>query len=519
MRTWRADRHDPRLLRDRRHQYLPDLPALRAHARPAAAPRNTATRSARARRRWRSSQPHFQEFLAAWAAMKRITRAGPQKSPRSSTSRTTARGVARIDGKTVFVADALPGERVELARISAARSFDEAVTERVLEAVAPIASTPRCAHFGVCGGCALQHLDPARSSSSSRRKCARLCSASATSRRLEWLPPLLGRGLELPPARGSSRYVAKKGAAWSGFARRRHEYIADVQRCEVLAPPVDSLVGRSRHAHRAAACATRAADRSRAVADNAVELVLRAGLDRLPRTISRAARSSSVTMACASLLQPAGYDTIAPLTRGRPLDYRLPQFDLKLRFRAHRLRAGQRRASTPAMVARAIELLERAGETACSTCTAAWAISRCRSRAARHVVGVEGDAGLVARARQCGANGIGNVEFVCRPVAQPTGDAPWARGRYDKVLLDPPRAGAREVLSSVAHLARARAGWCYISCHTGAWRATCGHPVHEHGFRLRAAGVMDMFPHTTHVESWRHYSRERGALETARAGR
>jgi 23S rRNA (uracil1939-C5)-methyltransferase len=117
------------------------------------------------------------------------------------------------------------------------------------------------------------------------------------------------------------------------------------------------------------------------------------------------------------------------------------------------------------------------------------------------VVGVEGEAGLINRARaNASLNGIGNAQFhVADLSVAPDRAIPWMRGGFDKVLLDPPRVGAREVLSAVAHLAPRRV--VYISCHTGSLARDLGLLTHELGFRLRAAGVLDMFPHTTHVES------------------
>jgi 23S rRNA (uracil1939-C5)-methyltransferase len=154
------------------------------------------------------------------------------------------------------------------------------------------------------------------------------------------------------------------------------------------------------------------------------------------------------------------------------------------------------------MVARAVELLApAAGEHVLDLFCGLGNFSLPLARSGAQVVGVEGEAGLVARARDNAAlNGIANVEFVSADLAQPTvGDAPWARRSYDKVLLDPPRAGALAVLPIVARCGAKEV--LYISCHPGSLARDAGILVHEHGFTLRAAGVMDMFPHTAHVES------------------
>src|SRR4030095_5911281 len=192
---------------------------------------------------------------------------------------------------------------------------------------------------------------------------------------------------------------------------------------------------------------------------------------------------------------------MAPLTEVALLEYRLPQFDVTVRFQPNDFVQvnGELNAK---MVARAVELRAPApGEQVLDLFCGLGNFSLPLARSGAHVVGVEGDAGLVARARGNAAlNGIDNIEFVCGDWVQPSaGDAAWPRRPYDKVLLDPPRAGALEVLPIVARSGAKEV--LYISCHPGSLARDAGILVHEHGFTLRAAGVMDMFPHTAHVES------------------
>jgi 23S rRNA (uracil1939-C5)-methyltransferase len=202
------------------------------------------------------------------------------------------------------------------------------------------------------------------------------------------------------------------------------------------------------------------------------------------------------------LLQPGGLDSVEPLTPG-PVDlhYRLDDFGLRLDFGPTDFVQVNGFINT-GMVARAIELLEvgpqdRVLDLYCGLGN----FTLPMARRAREVVGVEGEAGLIGRARaNADANGIANAAFhVADLSVAPDRGLPWMRGGYDKVLLDPPRVGAREVLSAVAHIAPRRV--VYISCHTGSLARDLGVLTHELGFRLRAAGVLDMFPHTTHVES------------------
>jgi 23S rRNA (uracil1939-C5)-methyltransferase len=410
------------------------------------------------------------------------------------------RGVARVDGKTVFIDDALPGERVEWRRLKRGRNFDEGRLERVLEPAADRIE-PRCAHFGVCGGCALQHLAPERQLEFKQRQLYEALTRIGKVTPEQTLPPLHGAVWNYRRrARLAARWVPKKERTVLGFRERNTSFITDVQRCEVLAPPVDSLVRPLSLLLTALSVRNRVPQIEVAVADNAVALVVRVledltAADR--ELLLQFARDHDVQI----YLQPGGYDTIAPLSAVTPLEYRLPQFDVTLRFQPNDFVQvnGDLNAQ---MVARAVELLAPApGERLLDLFCGLGNFSLPLARSGAHVVGVEGDAGLVARARDNATlNAVSNIEFVCGDLAQPSaGDAAWARQPYDKVLLDPPRAGALQMLPTIARCGAKVV--LYISCHPGSLARDAGILVHEHGFTLRAAGVMDMFPHTAHVES------------------
>ena len=170
----------------------------------------------------------------------------PSKPAWSPTSRMKAKAwcaTAPNGGKVVFVAGALPGERVSFRRVSFHRSHDEATLVEVLEP-STHRVTPRCAHFGICGGCALQHLDPAMQIQAKQKEMADNLERIGNVTPDEWLPPLLGPVWNYRRrARLSSRYVAKKARSLVGFREKQGKYVADVSRCEVLAEPVASLVG------------------------------------------------------------------------------------------------------------------------------------------------------------------------------------------------------------------------------------------------------------------------------------
>jgi 23S rRNA (uracil1939-C5)-methyltransferase len=415
-----------------------------------------------------------------------------------------AEGVVRgaeSSGKTVFIAGALPGERVSFRRVSFHRSHDEAELVEVLEP-SPRRVTPRCAHFGVCGGCALQHLDPAAQLQAKQKELAENLARIGHVEPDEWLPPLLGPvwGYRRR-ARLSSRYVAKKGRSLVGFREKQGRYVADVARCEVLAEPMAGLVGRLGELLTSMQRRESIPQIEMSLSDGERVLVIRV-LDPLPESDLDALRDFERAQGLRILLQPGGLDTVAPLTPG-PVDlhYRLDDFGLRLDFGPTDF-VQVNGAINAGMVARAIELLrveptDRVLDLYCGLGNFTLPLAR---RAAA-VVGVEGEAGLIERARaNARRNGIENASFhVADLSVAPDRNLPWMRGGFDKVLLDPPRVGAAEVLSAVAHLAPSRV--VYISCHTGSLARDLGQLTQEHGFRLRAAGVLDMFPHTTHVES------------------
>jgi 23S rRNA (uracil1939-C5)-methyltransferase len=415
-----------------------------------------------------------------------------------------AEGVVRPGddgGKIAFVAGALPGERISFQRRGFHKSHDEADLIEILEA-SPDRVTPRCVHFGVCGGCALQHLDPAAQLASKQKELQSNLERIGNVSPDEWLPPLLGPHWNYRRrARLSSRYVTKKERSLVGFREKQGKYVADVKRCEVLAEPVASLVGTLADLLTGMARRTSIPQIEVALSDGERVLVVRV-LDPLPDGDLDKLREFERTHGLRILLQPGGLDSIAPLTPGAvDLHYRLDAFDLRLEFGPTDF-VQVNAAINQAMVARAIELLQigpsdRVLDLYCGLGN----FTLPMARRAREVVGVEGEAGLIGRARaNARLNGITNAEFhVADLSVAPDKAIPWMRGGFDQVLLDPPRVGAREVLSAVAHIAPRRV--VYISCHTGSLARDLGILTHEMGFRLRAAGVLDMFPHTTHVES------------------
>ncbi|MGH8228685.1 MAG: 23S rRNA (uracil(1939)-C(5))-methyltransferase RlmD [Steroidobacteraceae bacterium] len=409
-------------------------------------------------------------------------------------------------GKTAFVAGALPGETIRFERVRRRKHHDEARLVEILTASAERA-VPRCVHFGACGGCSLQHLETERQIEVKRVELAEGLERIARTAPERWLEPLRGPSWGYRRrARLGVRYVTKKGRVLVGFRERLFPRVVDTERCEVLAPPVGPLVGALARAFMTLSIRERVPQIEVAVGENAAALVLRVLAP--PSAGDRAQLEAFERDHGARVyLQPGGLDSVVRLTPAgasdpeEPLYYRLPQFDVRLEFAPTDF-IQVNGAMNAALVARAVELLEPAGDSRvldlyCGLGNFTLPLAR---RAGR-VLGVEGDRGLVERARHNAAlNGIANAEFIAADLSSPLPpDLPWLAGGFSHVFLDPPRAGASELLRTIARIGPARV--LYISCHPGTLARDVGCLVHEHGFALRAAGVLDMFPHTSHVES------------------
>ncbi len=419
-------------------------------------------------------------------------------------------GILR-EGKTAFVAGSLPGERIRFRRAGRHKQHDDGVLLEVLEPAADRV-TPRCAHFGLCGGCALQHLDPESQILAKQRELQNNLERIAQETPEEWFEPMRGPVWNYRRrARLGVRYVRKKGRVLVGFRERLAPYIAELKQCEGLSDPAGKLITPLADMITTLSIRERLPQIEVAVADNAVALVIRV-MEPPSEGDLETLRAFEAAHGLRLYLQPAGLDSVRRLDAGPagraeedPLNYRLPAFDLTLDFNPTDF-IQVNGAINQALVSRAVELLDPApGSAVLDLYCGLGNFTLALARRAGRVVGVEGDRELVRRGGEnARRNGISNAEFHMADLMQPLpGGTSWlasgASGEYPYVLLDPPRAGAREMLPTVARLAPKRV--LYISCHPGSLARDIGLMIQEYGFKLRAAGVLDMFPHTNHVES------------------
>jgi len=410
------------------------------------------------------------------------------------------RGVGRVEGKAVFVAGALPGERVRARQTGRNRHFDEAETIEVLEA-SPQRITPRCPHFGVCSGCVLQHLDQDAQIEAKQRVLLENLARIGHVEAQRVLPPLTDAAWGYRrKGRLSVRYVEKKGRTVIGFREANPRFVAELLECHTLLPELGLQLP-------ALTALVESLDGKRVIpqiefiaGDGPVALIFR-NLESLDEPDLERLRAFARATGFAVFLQPGGTESVRPLwPETLELSFPVPEFDLRLQFRPLdfiQVNAGLNQK----MIARALELLDpqpadRVLDLFCGLGNFTLPLAR---RAGR-VVGVEGAPGLIARSREnAQRNGLENVEFHAADLAKDLASEPWMREGFNKLLVDPPRAGAAEVLAQLPLKGINRI--VYVSCHPASLARDAGFLVRERGYTLRAAGAMDMFPQTAHVES------------------
>lgn len=428
-------------------------------------------------------------------------------------------GVARVNGKVVFVDGALTGERAEISVFRKHPKYDSANAISILKASAQRA-IPRCPHFDRCGGCSLQHLEPSAQVAVKQRvleeNLARIGKVSAES----LLPALHGPywGYRYR-ARLSVRKVLKKGGVLVGFHEKRSSFIADMHSCEVLHPAAASLIQPLRALINQLSNSDRIPQIEIAVGERVLVLVFRLMEpwndedEILVRDFVD--RHDGIQI----WIQPKGPDTAYAFypTDAPPLDYSLPEFALVMPFRPTEF-TQVNMAINRALVSRTVRLLDpRPGERIADFFCGLGNFTLPLARSGATVVGIEGSKGLVERARQNAAvNDLHNIEFRVDDLFQMTSEKFAALGQFDKLLIDPPRDGAMELVKSLPEHDGPRR-IVYVSCNPATLARDAEMLCHVKGYRLVSAGVANMFPHTAHVESIAVFERSLIERDTAQA--
>jgi 23S rRNA (uracil1939-C5)-methyltransferase len=412
-------------------------------------------------------------------------------------------GVADLDGRKIFVPDALPGERVEVALRKRRRKMQEADLKRVLEP-APDRVAAECEYFGRCGGCALQHLGHSAQVSFKQRVVDETLKRIGRVEPREWLPAVVSAPWHYRRrARLGVKYVAGKGRVLVGFRERAGPYITDMSRCPVLMPPIDGLLGELALLIEKSSVKERVPQIEAAVADDAVALVFRVLADPSAAD-AEAFRAFGEQHDIDMYWQRGGPGTVVPIGRARPLTFTLVELGLTFEFLPTdfvQVNAGINAELVATAVRLAgVEPTDRVLDLYCGLGNFSLPLAQ---RAAA-LLGVEGDAGLVARAvRNAAKNGIANARFVTADLMA----ADWAfyREHWDVVVLDPPRTGAERPVAELGSSGARRV--VYVSCHPATLARDAQVLVERHGFTLQTARVFDMFPHTHHIEALALFTR------------
>ncbi len=419
------------------------------------------------------------------------------------------RGVARVDEKVVFINGALPGEEVVFSYVRSSSKFDEGRVDEVLSNPSPDRVEPKCDFYALCGACSLQHMDSDKQILFKQAQLLEHFEYIGKVKPEEVMPPLTGPlwGYRRK-ARLGVRNVFAKGRVLVGFRERYSPYLADMHHCEILHPNVGTrldelsdLIG-SMDAH------SEIAQIEVAVSDDNTAMIFRnlvALTDGDREKLIDFGKKSGIHI----YEQPKGPKTVSLLWPEKSeLVYRLPEYDIEMKFQPADFTQVNADINQK-MIPLALALLDiQPEDTVLDLFCGLGNFTLPLARKAKHVVGVEGDDGLVQRAiDNAKHNGIENVEYHVANLAEDVSHLPWMAQHYDKILIDPARSGALEVLHQLVKFTPEKL--VYVSCNPTTLARDAGVLVNEHGYHLKKAGVMDMFPHTTHVESIALFERKK----------
>jgi len=411
-------------------------------------------------------------------------------------------GIARIDGKVTFVDDALAGERAEITVYRKHAKYNSAHAVSILKASAQ-RTTPRCQYFGRCGGCSMQHLEASAQVAAKQRvleeNLARIGKVT---------PDVVMRPLHGPSwayrtrARMSARFVDKKGGVLVGFREKRSSFITEMSSCEVLTPDVSALIQPLREMMVHLSNASRIPQVEIAVGEHITVLLFRL-LEPWSDDDRVIVRSFAEQHQIQIWEQSKGPDTVKPFWPdiAPELSYSLPEFGLTMPFRPTDF-TQVNVAINRALVSRAMRLLQpKVGERIADMFCGLGNFSLPIATSGADVIGIEGSPELVARARENALrNKLPNAHFVVDNLFEMTPEKFATLGHIDKLLIDPPRSGAAELVKSLPD-SGAPHRIVYVSCDAATLARDAGELCHNKGYRLKAAGVANMFPHTAHVES------------------
>jgi len=413
------------------------------------------------------------------------------------------RGIAHADGKVIFIEGALTGECVTYSSYRKKPSYEQAQVGQILKQTF-MRVQPKCPNFGVCGGCSMQHLEARAQVAVKQRVLEDNLERIGKVKAETMLPPIYGQTWGYRQrARLSVRHVLKKGKTLVGFREKNGKYVADMQHCEILPPKIANLLPLLGELNESFTARDILPQIEVAAGEHVDVLVLRI-LAALSPSDEAAIKQFADTHKVQFWLQTKGPETIVPFypLDAPPLTYSLPEFGITMPFAPAEFTQVNNEMNR-LMVSRAMRLLapqpgERIADFFCGLGNFTLPIARSGAQ----VLGVEGSAALVKRAGENAAYNrlSGNTEFRAMNLFEADETTLVQLGRFDKWLIDPPRDGALELVKAITpEIAPQRI--VYVSCSPATLARDAQVLVQDHGYTLKAAGVMNMFPHTSHVES------------------
>ncbi|VAW56254.1 23S rRNA (uracil(1939)-C(5))-methyltransferase [hydrothermal vent metagenome] len=416
------------------------------------------------------------------------------------------RGVAHVDGKVVFVDFALAGEVVEFKYTRMSKKFDEASAVNIITASEDRVE-PICQHFTVCGGCSMQHQEHVAQGQSKQNALMHQFQFLGQVQPDEILPPLRGPLKHYrQKARLSVKYVVKKEKVLVGFREKASSFLADIVACPVLHESVGLHITDLSNLMITLDAKQTIPQIEVAVDDTKTALVFR-HLEDLSAHDKSALIAYAQQYDVQVMLQSGGPDTIASLwpENPPPLSYTLKEQDVTIEFQVNDFTQVNSDINQ-AMVSNALQMLQlKSQDKVLDLFCGLGNFTLAMAKQCAEVTGVEGTQAMVLKARENAIrNNIENVQFYTADLSKDISMEPWLYNaektqKYDKILLDPPRSGAMEMLKYIGKINASRI--VYVSCNPATLARDANVLVHEHGYALAQAGVMDMFPHTAHVES------------------
>ncbi len=419
------------------------------------------------------------------------------------------RGVARRDAKVIFVQGALPGETVSVTTLRSKPSYEVARTQQVFKA-SPLRVRPKCPHFGVCGGCSMQHIDAAAQVAFKQRVLEDALHHIGGVKAAQILTPIHGPYWGYRHrARLSVKLVNKKGGILVGFHEKKSGYVADIKQCEVLPRHISDLLIPTRRLIETLSHPNRIPQIEVAVGDTQTAFVLR-HMDPLTKQDERLLKAFGHLHGVTWWLQPAGPDSVHLLEKSEAIDlsdelaYALPAYDLRMPFKPTDFTQVNPHINR-VLIARALGLLEpQPSDRILDLFCGLGNFSLPLARHAAFVMGVEGSLSLTRQAQHnAQLQGIHHTEFVVGNLFQGLPAAVTEAPAFDRWLIDPPRDGALTVVEALAAmpLNQRPKRIVYVSCNPATLARDAAVLVLQAQYKLEAAGVINMFPHTAHIES------------------